>query len=54
MGTLIRPRTKRAFQAHSTANMELGKTEGGEWAPGESKDGGRLHQGGDMSAGPKR
>lgn len=53
MGDLIRLRTKGAFQAHSTANTGLWKTEGGEWAPGEGEDGGRLHQGGDMSAGLK-
>lgn len=38
--------------------MGLWKTEGGEsfngeWAPGEDKDQGRLHRGGDMSAGLK-
>ena len=53
MGNLIRPRTKGAFQIHSTANMRLWKTEGREWALGEGKDGAQLHQGGDMSAAPK-
>lgn len=33
--------------------MRLWKTEGREWALGEGKDGGQLHQGGDMSAAPK-
>lgn len=39
MGDLIRLRTKEAFQAHSTANTGLWKTEGGRWAPGEGEDG---------------